>query len=219
MTIDVDTSLFNEMCNELAQRMGKPDEAILREETGRVLSKTIENTDAADADKIRQHSELATHSLQSADLYTPKNANRRHLKGGRVLYNLAWRYPDSLWASIQLKKAIDVNKRIAARGLAKRSWYRLGQLIGVKVDAPAYVKKAIARTGKIYPEDERATVQRSDGEVTFIIENAQPTVNAINGAEALQRALDGRLKYFVTNVSYGVFNDVKAIAKKYAGVK
>ncbi len=207
------------MCESLAEVASRPRETILREEVGRVLTKTIDNTDAADADKIRRHSQSATSSLQSTSLYSPKRPARRHLKSGRVLYNLSWRYPDQLWAAIQLKRAEDLNRRIAARGLAKRSWFRIGQLLGVKVDAPAYVKKAIAMTGKIYPEDERVTVRRSDAEVVFIIENSQPTVNAINGAQALQQAIDGRVTYFITNVGKGVFDDMAAVAKRYPGIK
>jgi hypothetical protein len=216
---DVDTTDFNAMCDDLAAILKQPPEKVLREEVGRVLSKTIENTDAADADKIRQHSQQATASLQSASLYAPKNAGRRHLKGGRVLYNLSWRYPNQLWSAIQVKRAQDVARRLAARGLAKRSWLRIGQLLSVPVDAPAYVKKAIAMTGKIYSGDERATIARTDGGVTFTIENAQPTVNAINGDSALQRAIDGRTTFFVTNMEKGVFGSLETAAKKYPGVK
>ena len=219
MSGDVDTTDFNAMCDDLAAILKQPPEKVLREEVGRVLSKTIENTDAADADKIRQHSMNAAASLQSATLYTPKNPGRRHLKKGRVLYNLSWRYPSQLWSAIQVRRAIDLNKRLAARGLAKRSWLRIGQLLSVPVDAPAYVKKAIARSGKIYPEDERATITRTEGGVTFTIENAQPTVNAINGESAIQRAMDGRVSFFVTNIEKGVFDSLATAAKKYPGVK
>ncbi len=219
VTGEVDTTDFSAMCSELSAKLGAPIETVLREEVGRVLSKTVENTDAADADKIRRHSEQATNSLQPASLYAPKRTGRRHLKGGKVLYRLSWRYPDALWSAIKTRRAIDLGKRLKARGLAKRSWYRLGQLLGVKVDAPAYVKKAVAMTGKIYPEDERATVKRSEGEITFIIENAQPTVNAINGEQALQSAIDGRVSYFVINTINDVFEDLSKAAKKYPGIK
>lgn len=219
MTGEVDTTDFNAMCANLSEILKAPPEKVLREEVGRVLSKTIENTDAADADKIRQHSQNAAASLQSASLYTPKLGGRRHLKKGRVLYNLSWRYPNQLWSAIQVKRAEDLARRLKARGLAKRSWLRIGQLLSVPVDAPAFVKKAVAMTGKIYPEDERATIARTDGGITFTIENAQPTVNAINGDRALQRAIDGRVSFFVTNVSKGVFDSLESAAKKYPGVK
>lgn len=201
MTGEVDTTDFNAMCDELSDILRVPPDQVVRNEVGRVLSKTIENTEAADVDKIRRHSEQAKYSRQNGKLY-----------------NLSRHYPDKLWASIQLRRAIDLNKRIAARGLAKRSWYRIGQLLSVRVDAPAYVKKAIARTGKIYPEDERASIDKKDGSVSFTIENAQPTVNAINGEQALQSAIDGRTSYFVVNTMNGVFDDLSKAAKKYPGV-
>lgn len=218
MTLDVDTSAFSSMCNELAALMNAPPEQVLREEIGRVLSKAIENTDAAEASSIIRHSQSTTRSLQSATMYSPKNPGRRHLKGGKVLYNTRWRYPDTLWSSLEAARHRDLARRLAARGLAKRSWYRLGQLINVKVDAPGYVKKAVASTGKIYPEDERATINRSVGKIEFIVENAQPTVNAIGGAQALRRAINGRVQYFLTNIEKGVFDSMDKIVKKYQGV-
>lgn len=217
-TIEVDTSRFSEMCSALSVMMTAPPEQVLREEVGKVLSKAIENTDAAEIESIRRSSESATHSMQSASLYTPKNPARRHLRKGRVIYNLKWRYPDALWSSIRTARAIHLGKRIAARGLAKRSWYSLGQRIGVKVEAPAFVKKAVASTGKIYPEDAAATVNRGNGRIEYIIENSQPTVNAIGGAQALQRAIDGREKYFWINIEKGVFESMDKVVKKYPGI-
>jgi len=216
---DMDTSLFTQMCREMAQRLDKPDDTILREETGRIFNKAIENTDAADVGKIRARSAASKFSLQPTALYTPKQPGRRHLRSGKVLYNLSYRFPAPLWNAIQAARAKDVKVRIAARGLAKQSWYKIAILLGLGIEAPAYVKKAIASTGKEYSEDEKATVIRAKGQMGYEFENAQPTVNAIGGERALQQAIDGRVEFFLTNVSKGVFDDLARVAKKYPGIE
>jgi hypothetical protein len=225
MRVDVDVTNFVQVNEELARKLNAPDDTVMREETGKILSKAIENTDAADVGKIRSHSANAKFSLQPITLYTPKHRGVIKAKSAdfsgrvRILYNLSYRYPNELWSAIQAARARDVAVRIAARGLAKQSWYRIGQMLGVSVDAPSYVKKAVARTGKTYPNDETARSFRENGKIGIEFDNSQPTVNAIGGAQALQRAIDGRVQFYLTNLSHGVFMDLQAIAKKYPGVE
>lgn len=217
--IDVDTSLFTQMCRELAQRCDKPPETALREETGKIFTQTIRNTDAADIGKIKRRSEQARFALQPTTLYSPRNPGRRHLKSGRVAYNLAYHYPNALWRAIQQARAKDLEERIAARGLAKRSWFIIAELLGLAVEAPGYVKAAKPRGGREYPQDEKVRVIRESGLMGYEFENSQPTVNAIHGEVALQRAIDGRVQFFLKNVSKDVFDSLAAVAKKYPGME
>jgi len=216
--LKVDTSVFSAMCDDLAKMLDVPPDQVLREEVGRVLSQAIKNTDAAEKASIERHQATATHSLQSISLYSPKRPGRRHLHSGRVLYKLSWKYPNKLWSAIKRARAADLKKRLRARGLAKQSWFRQGLLLGISVDAPEFVKKAVARTGRAYPEDETVSVDRRKGEIVISTENSQPTVNRIGGAEALQRAIDGRTSYFLVNVTKDVFDNMDRIAKKYPGI-
>lgn len=207
------------MCRELAQRCDVPPDEVLREEAGHVFSETIKKTHAARKEDIERSSRMATHTLQPTTLYSPRSVARRHLRSGRVLYKLSWRYPDALWGAIQEARARDLHRRIAARGLAKQSWLKIGEMLGLAVEAPAYVKKAVARTRRDYPQDERVRVLRGNGFIGYEFENSQPTVNAIHGERQLQEAIDGRVRYFLNNVSRDVFDSLAAIAKKYPGIE
>lgn len=219
MNVTVDTSQFSAMCRELARKAQVPPDRALREEIGKVLSRAIELTPAADKSKIEAHSRTATATLQPASLYAPKRPARRHLQKGRVLYSLTkFRYPDALWTKITAARAADVKKRIAARGLAKQSWYRIALLQAFPVDAPSYVRSAVATSGKQYPEDEKVDVERGNASYTYTIRNSQPTINVIDGEIILARAVNGRVQYFLKNIEKDVFTDLKKIATKYPGV-
>ena len=217
MTIEVDTSAFDGMCYELARMAGSPPTQALREEVGKVLSRAIELTPAASVEKISRQQQNQAYAMEPASLYTPKFPKRRNVRNGRVLYKLTNRYPDTLWQKIQQARNKDIKKKIAARGLAKQSWWIIGNLLGLNVPAPAYVTRAIPTSGKTY-KDETARVDRQGAEVAYEFENSQPTINAIDGAKILQKAIDGRVNYFLTNVSREVFDKMESIAKKYPGV-
>jgi hypothetical protein len=213
------------MCEDMARTLKLPPDTVLREEIGRVLTQAIKETNAAEADNIKRHQAQAKYTLQPATLYTRTMKHgrshprqRAHPRNGKVVYNLSYHYPNRLWNAIKKARADDLKKRLKARGLAKQSWYLLGNLIGVNVDAPEYVKKAVARTGRQYPQNERVRVLKSQGHVAYHIENSQPTVVAINGEAALQKAIDNRVNYFLVNVSKSVFDDMTKVAKRYPGI-
>jgi hypothetical protein len=218
MTITIDASLFTAMCRELADKAKAPDDEVLREETGRVLSRAVQLTPAASVQGITGHSGRALFSLQAATLYSPQRPQRRNLRGSRVMYKLTNRYPDQLWAKLTDARNQDLKKRLAARGLAKQSWWKIGKLLGLDVDAPAYVQQAVAKTGKDYPQDESARTIREDGRIGYEGENSQPTINAIGGAEILENAMAGRIDFFLANMKKGVFDSMDEIARKYPGV-
>lgn len=216
--IQVDTRQLSESCVTLARLLEHPPEEVLIEEIGRVLTQAVKNTDAAEASSIKRHQQQRTHSSQSSNLYSPRRAGRRRLHNGRVLYNLSWKYPNTLWTSIQAKRAQDLQRRLRARGLAKQSWVLLGEKLGASVDAPAYVRRAIATTGKTY-DNVSVNKRSSSGQVVIDTENSQPTVNRIGGAAALQRAIDGRKEYYYANVGHHVFTSMEKAAKRYPGIK
>lgn len=218
LTLESDARFFDAMVAELARVCEAPPDEVLLEEIGRVLTQAIKETKAATKESIVAHAASKTHTLQPSTLYTPKHPQRRKLRKGKVLYNLSYRYPPRLWAAIVKARAADLKRRIAARGLAKQSWYKLGLLLGVAVEAPEYVKKAVPITGKTY-QDERVQVSQGNGTNAYTLQTNQPTLLAIGGEEALERAVQGRIGYFVTNVTKNVFDKLADIAKKYPGIK
>jgi len=217
VSFTVDTSEFDRMCSELAAIANAPPDQVLREEVGKVLSQAIVNTKAASVSDIKRHHDAASFTLQPPSLYSPKEKTRRHLRRGKVLYNLKYRYPDQLWASIQKARLKDLMRRIRARGLAKQSWYKIGLMLGLSVEAPAYVKNAVPTTGKTY-KDETVVVQQGTANNAITINTSQPTLVAIDGELALQRAINGRANYFIQNVIHSVFDTMADAAKKYPGV-
>jgi hypothetical protein len=219
MSITVDTSLFDTMCRELSTSLKVPYSDVLEAEVGKVLEKAIEDTPAANASAIRAHQESARYSLQPADLYSPRQPGRRKLKNGRVAYNMTFRYPSFLWQEIQKARAVDIAKKIKARGLAKKSWLTIAAKLGLNVKAPGFVTTAVASTGKAYYDDVSGEKTGGAGDISIHIENSQPTINAIGGDEILQKAVDGREQYFVQNIAHGAFDSIDKIVKKYPGIK
>ncbi len=220
LTLKVDTSAFSAMIHEFSAALDHPPEEVLKEEVGKVLEKAADNTAAASAEKIRSRAQSARFSLQPGSLYTPKRRIRRHPRqGGKVVYNLSWRYPNALWSRMSAARLRDVKRKLKARGLAKQSWVLIADKLGIDIKVPGYVRAAVASTGKTYNEDTEVTQKMSGSSVFIHIENSQPTVNAIGGDEALQKAIDGRVDFFITNVKHGVFNHLNSIASKYPGVK
>ena len=214
----IDTRQFEEMVKELSRRLDEPPMEVLREEVGKVLEKTIADTPAMDVGKTRRRFDAARFTAQPETLYEPKYRLRRHPKDNKVLYNLTYRYPSQLWSAITEARTKDFKKKLAARGLAKQSWLKIGEMLGLGVKAPGYVMSAVPTTGKQY-SDEDAQIERKAGGINYHFENSQPTVIELNGERILQRAMDGRTLFFVNNLSRAVFDDLAQAAKKYPGVK
>lgn len=219
----VDTSKINSMFREIARKVRVPPEEIMIYEVGKILEAWLRFIPAADASKIRLSYEEAVFSAQPASLYTPKSgrAGVKLTKRGFVRYFLLNHYPDALWNAMSGRRKASLLRRLGARGLAKQSVLQIADRLGIKISAPGYVATALASTGKRYPENTAVRLQRRTGLLQISFENSQPTINQerVGGRRALQRAIDGRVKYFMTNMARGVFDDVKNIAKRYPGMK
>jgi hypothetical protein len=186
----------------------------------------MNNTKAASASSIRKRHEAKKFVALPANAYTPTTASglkarasARITSGGSLLYNLANNYPPALWNIIDRKRKADLERALHARGLAKKSWLYVARALGIPLSTPGYVAKAIPTTGREYPQNITARKQVDQNKITVSFLNAQPTVNAIGGKSALQRAISGRVKFFLTNMKTGVFNSMQEVAKKYPGLK
>lgn len=220
-TVQINTRAFVAMTRELAKKAQvTPDEALISE-IGKVLEGAIRNTRSASKARIRLRFKTAEFSMQPSNLYSPKNgrAGVKISKNGFIPYFLRNRYPDSLWAGIVARRDASFNTKIGAIGLAKKSWLNIARKLHLGVKAPAYVSKAVASTGKEYPENTSVKIERKTGKIGVTIFNSQPTVNAIGGERALQQAVDGRTKAFLYALGKGTFDSLAKIAKKYPGIK
>lgn len=214
----VNTAQINAMFEQLSQLSATTHEKVVKSEVGSILEKTIQNTRAASATKIRKQYERFV--PLGIDAYSPKQMRKfgRLIGGRNLLYYMENRYPNALWSRLKDRRAALIRTKLAARGLSKQSWLQVGDALGIKVDAPEYVRNARATTGQIY-ENVKASSKVSSGKIEITFSNGQPTVNAIGGGQALKRAIQGRIKYFENNAEHSVFADVKQIARAYPGLK
>lgn len=224
----VATRSFSQMCRQLSRMSAVPYKQVLTHEVGRVIEKALDYTPAAKRPPIIEKWATAAFSAQPATLYTPQTAagragraRARKVKGGKLLYFLFNRYPDALHAQIENRRLASLKRTLAAIGIAKKSWLQLAQQLGVAIKAPAFVRKAIARTGLEYPENTSVKVQESDKAIMITTTNAQPTVNlpTVGGYRAFVAAIAGREKFFSKNIKLRVFNDIARIARQYPGMK
>lgn len=148
--------------------------------------------------------------------------------GGKTFHDMNgfFRWSNERWGRYQLllddmrNKVIDVKKAVAASGLAKASWLQIAYHLGLggQVSAPAYVRTARPSNGRVYVN---GTARKFESPTEFYVEiaNNHPTVVGwFNGASILQRAINGRLGYFDTNLAKGVFEDLRMRATRYKGV-
>jgi hypothetical protein len=141
------------------------------------------------------------------------------LGNGRKTYWLENRYPDALWARIEAARKKSLHRKIKARGLSKQSWWLLAARAGLQINAPGFVKKAVASTTLTYPENFTARQVNRRDEVGIFFSNAQPTVPWAGGQRALRKAINGRVGFFRRNLKLGVFKDMKKIAVAYPGLR
>lgn len=225
-TFRVDTTKFNAMLAQLSSKVAGANYAdVVAAEVGKVLEATIKYTPALKVEKVRQRYDSAEYTQQLPSLYTPTSKSGQRYrskvklsKSGAIKYYLGNRYPAQLWARIAAARKKRLQRVLRARGLAKRSWLALAEQLGLSIKAPQYVARAQAVTGKTYQDTSvKAVANRKQAYVTLT--NSQPTVNAIGGGRALQRAIDGRVKYFERSVQLRVFDDMKKVAKQYPGIR
>jgi hypothetical protein len=221
MRVAVDTSKFNAMVREIARKAGVPNEEVLTHEVGKILEKTITNTKAATVSSIRATSEKSQFSMQPESLYSPKGgrAGVNVTKNGFIAYFLRNRYPDNLWALMSARRKVSLAAKLKARGLARKSWLDIANRLGLSINYPGYVASAVPSSGKEHPENTRVRLARQNGKLQIAFQNSQPTVNRIGGSRALQAAIDGRYKFFITQMAKGTFDDIAKIAKKYPGIR
>lgn len=199
---EVDTTAFNAMCKNLSRIVpGVPELNIVKAEASRVLHRASTLAPVAKAASIRKKVKTG--------YYVRLNGRSYYL--GNI-------YPDALWDTIQAAKKALLQSKLKARGLARQSWYLAALRMGKGFDAPAYVKSAVASTGKAYPENIGVTVQESGAEVSIIVTNSQPTINRLPNSEPqLNSALESRVIFYERNLKAGVFEKIEKIAAKYKG--
>lgn len=174
---------------------------IVDEEVGKILEATLAKTDAATVQSIRA-------SFDSTQWTT--------LQGKK--YKLSNRYPNPLWRTISEKRRSSLQRKLAARGLAKQSVQALAELMGVKINAPGYV--SAAQTPK-HTNAENVAVRRDFKPNAYGIEvsDRSPLLRWTGARAAFFAAVVGRRKFYEQNLRRGVFGDINQVIAKYPGMR
>jgi hypothetical protein len=201
--LEIKIDAFNGAMKEMAHRLknNTTGQRIVEYEVVKVLEKTLAGTDAATVNSIRGNFQ--------AQQWTTFNGRR---------YNLDWHFPNGLWNSISAARKANLQRRLAARGLAKRSFHALGLSLGYDIDAPAYVKGAVTRN---HTSAENVSSRKETTSAGFgvRIEDHSPLLQYTGAKRAFFAAVAGRVRFFTTNVAKGVFNDLKQVTAKYPGLR
>jgi hypothetical protein len=242
MSFTVDTTGFKAMAIELAAMGAVPFESVIRSESAHILERCVQLTPASTNERITnsvtrkfnnyaggEYGEQNTRGLYPR-ISIAANAGHKwwvdNSGGKRVFYimNGDRKWSDARWAKYQAEEAdrlADLKtmlpKAKAARGLAKNSWVQAADALGLSIDAPGYARAATPSNGQIYQNGHGQEFKETD---SYFVEltNRYPALVRSGGGPILQRAVNGRLRYFEINLEKGLFDNLKARAERYPGV-
>lgn len=230
-TVKVNTTAFSRMTRDLAQALAMPQEDVLRAEVGKVLEKAASTTPIASVAALHRrvwNSGKSKWALIEASRFTPRRqrSSSVNLLGGKyIAYDTRGRrWPNRLWAMFEADAKKELKTLLRSRGLARRTWKAIADEMGLEIKlTPKSAAKAVpsnpAVTEGRYLASMKAETRRSRMGVSIRISNAQPTIIKLGGAGILQRAVNGRVKYFANNLRRGVFQDLQKVAKRYPGLR
>lgn len=194
---------FNAAMGEMKARLGNAAtmQAIIDFEVARIIERALARTTAAKVGDIR--------SSHRAREFTTLNGKT---------YKLSNRFPNSLWQAIASKRRESLQRKLAARGLAKQAFLALAEKIGFDISAPGFVRSA--RTpNHTNAENVDAKRTSAEGKYTLAIAQSSPLNRWAGSRAAFYGAVVGRRKFFEQNLKRGVFSELTKIAAKYPGIK
>lgn len=238
---------FMRMVEELCRLSGQHFDVVLTSLVGQILKSTIQRTPARKPGEIiKRVSKNATY-IEFADgtklskfkknfrgddndMYWDRSTwNGRgkppRVEDGRAWHNMGHRFGALRWSRYQAAKAErprvlarKAAEAVAARGLAKKTWWEMCEALGLPPSmADDYVRNAKAPGGKVFRE---AFIQKmfQDGAMFIQLTNSNPIFGKLNGRRILERAIDSKVKAFEIDASKGVFETIKQRARRYPGI-
>lgn len=219
VSCQVDTSGMEAACLALAKVSGKSLAEVVDSELTAILNTTIDRIPAASVKKITNR--YAKFVPMGMDSYSPRRVRRYGgSSGSNIIYCMDNRYPNQLWALLKSRRADLIAKKKRARGLSKKSFWTIGQMLGLKVKGGEFVK-AIPASGNEHRENFQARRRVTDTDISVEFINAQPSVNSpyVGGGAKFQTAMNGRVKFFIKNAELGVLDSLEKVAAQYPGLK
>ena len=232
----LDTTNFDGMLSELAMLTGKSFEDVIKGEVAAILGQSIENTKWADTKKIEArytylHEGLNEKTVKTIKVNGVMENVRRINKYGVMVHQKKRSYWDKdklnpKWRPLQkaLKSAMKYAKSM--KGLSKATWYEIAD--NLKAVSMIRPKRALSKTMlSAWSKMQGTAVMpvifgKEDGDVKYTITVKNYSSKAMSpgagGMRAFVTAFGGRKEYFETNVSFGVFEKITKMAKKYPGM-
>lgn len=200
----VDVSRFNAMVLELKQKTGASIASIVESEVRSTLEAALKTTKAAKVATIKRN--------QETQQWVTVNGKRMRRD---------WRMKDATYAEAKRKHGARTKILEQARGLSKRQVLDMAASVGLNLrGTPAYVRAARA-SAKAHRNQKNTTGRREIRPFRYVLAMRLdyplaflPTVGI---QRALNRAIQGRVKFFKRNAKEGVFDSAAATVAKYGG--
>ena len=217
MDIQSSCSMINlsKMLAMLAEVSGQAIPDIIEHEVGKVLEKCISLTPSATEASVVKSVTEREFGMHKTGIEPKRPFKGKLTKKGYKRYAYKNRFPDAVWNEICKQRIESMNRRMSYIGISKQSWAMLADMAGLKIKVPKKVQKI---PSKFYRNFE-VTKRRVQGSYSITLVNAQPTVNRLGARRIVQRAIEGRAKYFARNLEKGVLSRMKDFEKAYPGLK
>tara|TARA_R110000824_G_scaffold180061_1_gene360441 strand:+ start:2536 stop:3288 length:753 start_codon:yes stop_codon:yes gene_type:complete len=216
--LTIDATEFNKAMEQLAKMTGQDFSKVVKSEFGSILEKSIKSTKAAKSKLIDERYTWKAGEKPSQKLVgrltiggRPRNIKtipEKIRKEGRMVVNPDWRL---------LQKKLKEEKKYAKdrKGLAKATWYKQARDIGMEVKVPKYVLKAYKHLGRSASRSIAKENKRKNYYIQVKNTARVPMVKEVGGYGAFKRAINGRQRFFETNLKKGVFLKASKMIEKY----
>jgi hypothetical protein len=234
---------FHTALRELQRISGKDFETVMKAELGAMLTSAVRNTKKATAKTITNNHEKqpgarydfnyagpesrSGKQYSAADIARAKQrAGERRSRGknGKLVYyfsksNTPKAYPSWLWSQIQQARAKRLPQKVQARGLAASMFVKIGEALGIEVNAPAYLRRA-AHHKKGEMRELVQVISKGSGnsyEVGFV--NSLTHMNKwAKAGLAFRKALNARANFFSRALKLEASGKIKKTLDRYPGL-
>jgi len=234
---------FHAAMRDIRRISGKDFETVIKSELGAMLKSAVRGTKKATDKSIFNNWQKQPGSQYSFNYSGPETrtgktyseaetarlqqraAQRRASgKNGRLVYYFSGSkqtklYPNSLWGQIQEQRRASLMNRRKARGLAASMFVKIGDKLGIPVDAPGYVRSAAHH--KKGPMAELIDVHSKGSgdkyEVGFV-NNLTYMNRWAQAGTAFRKAMNARANYFSKAVKLQAAGTIKRVLDRYPGL-
>lgn len=224
---DLDFTNFNHMLVLLSKQVGKENiEKMVKGELKGVLEQCIANTKSSNKSKIGKRFVLKGSVQKMKDAEKPHNGITYPKQSPDLVSqitfegNRKFKLPTDLTSEnfARVKKRLKGMKerRIGRIGLAKSTFLFIAKKAGIKVKGDKKAESAFKTNPDYGAKVTRVEEKGSGSKYTLTFESTSETVYyGTGGKRVVQRAIDGREKFFKKNLRLGVFDDPEKMAKAY----